>query len=120
MIDFILYIVALAVAFWAGIHYAQVRFIFRIGQEPDKFIKMLEQIREINKEEAVAVELGLPEDAIEVSVEQVNDMVYAYEKASGQFLAQAKSLHLAMVEATNRFPGKKFWHPELTKDTQTT
>ena len=116
MIDLLLYIVALVVAFYCGIHYAQVRFLFNISKNPEKFIAMLEQIKAINDNE----DLGVPEDAVEVRTEQVNGMVYAYEKVSGQFLAQAQSLHLAMVEATKRYPGKKFWHPELTKDTQTT
>lgn len=114
--DILYYIIALAIAFWAGKHYAQVRFLFNISKNPEKFITMLEQIKAINDNE----ELGLPEDAIEVRIEKENDIVFAYEKVSGQFLAQAQSLHLAMVEATKRFPGKKFWHPELTKDTQTT
>jgi hypothetical protein len=114
--DILYYIVALVVAFWAGIHWAQIRFLTNIAKHPEKFIKMLEQIKAINDNE----ELGLPEDAVEVQIEHVNDMVYAYEKTTGQFLAQAQSLHLAMVEAAKRHPDKKFWHPELTKDTQTT
>jgi hypothetical protein len=114
--DILYYIIALAVAFLAGVHYAQIRFLTNIAKNPEKFIDMLEQIKAINANE----DLGLPEDAIEVRIEKDKDMIYAYEKVSGQFLAQAQSIHLAMVEATNRFPGKKFWHPELTKDTQTT
>lgn len=109
-------IVALAIAFWAGIHYAQIKFMFRISKEPDKFIDMLTEIKKINEAE----DEGMPEDFIEVQTEQVNGMTYAYEKTTGQFLAQAQNLHQAMVEASNRYPGKKFWHPELTKDTQTT
>jgi HEAT repeat protein len=62
----------------------------------------------------------LPEDAVEVRIELDNNVVYAYEKVSGQFLAQAQSLHLAMIEATKRYPSKKFWHPELKEDSQTT
>jgi hypothetical protein len=114
--DILYYIVALIVVFWAGIHYAQIRFLSNIAKHPEKFIKMLEQIKTINDNE----ELGLPEDAVEVRIELDNNVVYAYEKVSGQFLAQAQSLHLAMVEAAKRYPEKKFWHPELTKDTQTT
>ena len=114
--DILYYFVALVIAFWAGIHWAQIRFLHNISKQPEKFIAMLNQIKAINDNE----ELGLPEDAIEVRIEKENDIVFAYEKASGQFLAQAQSLHLAMVEATKRYPGKKFWHPELTKDTQTT
>jgi len=114
--DILYYFIALGVAFWAGIHWAQIRFLNNIAKHPEKFIKMLEQIKTINDNE----ELGLPEDAVEVRIEKENNVVYAYEKVSGQFLAQAQSIHLAMIEATKRHPGKKFWHPELTKDTQTT
>jgi hypothetical protein len=114
--DILYYIAALVVAFWAGIHWAQIRFLQNIAKHPEKFIVMLEQIKAINNNE----ELGLPEDAVEVRIEKENNVVYAYEKVSGQFLAQAQSIHLAMIEATKRYPGKKFWHPELTKDTQTT
>ena len=64
MIDLIIYAVSLIVAFWAGVHYAQVRFMFRIGKEPEKFIKMLEQIRELNADEEVKISLGAPDDAI--------------------------------------------------------
>jgi hypothetical protein len=114
--DILYYIAALAVAFWAGIHWAQIRFLANIAKHPEKFIKMLEQIKTINDNE----ELGLPEDAVEVRIEKDKDVVYAYEKVSGQFLAQAHNLHHVMVAVSERYPGKKFWHPELTKDTQTT
>jgi hypothetical protein len=76
---------------------------------------MLEKIREINESE----ELGLPDDAIEVKTENVNNLVYAYNKVTGEFLAQAQNLHQVMVEAAKRYPGKKFWHPELKQDHQT-
>ena len=111
----LIYIASIAVAFWAGIHYAQIKFMFRISKEPDKFIDMLTQIKKINEAE----DDGMPEDFIEVRVEQVNGMTYAYEKTTGQFLAQAQNLHQAMVEASHRFPGKKFWHPDLKEDSQT-
>lgn len=62
---------------------------------------------------------GVPEDAIEVKIERVNDLVFAYNKATGEFLAQAHNLHHVMVAVAERFPGKKFWHPELTQDSQT-
>ena len=62
---------------------------------------------------------GVPEDAIEVKTELVNNSVYAYDKITGEFLAQAQSLHQAMILAAKRYPDKKFWHPELTQDNQT-
>jgi len=111
--DILYYIAALAVVFWAGIHWAQIRFLSNIAKHPEKFIKMLEQIKIINDNE----ELGLPDDAVEVRIEKDKDVVYAYEKVSGQFLAQAQSLHLAMVEATKRYYTTLFLCCQLDRPT---
>lgn len=58
-------------------------------------------------------------DAIEVEAETVGPVVYAYNKQTGQFLAQGKDLVQAITEAAKRYPGKRFWHPELKQDSQT-
>jgi hypothetical protein len=58
-------------------------------------------------------------DAIEVEAETVGPVVYAYNKQTGQFLAQGKDLVQAIAEAAKRYPGKRFWHPELKQDSQT-
>lgn len=102
--------------FWLGIHYAQVKFMFNISKHPEKFIDMLNQIKAINDNE----EDGMPEDAVEVETEQVGNIYYAYEKSNGKFLGQADSINAVMIEAARRNPGKSFWHPEMTEDTQTT
>jgi hypothetical protein len=113
--EYIIYLIVAMVAYWLGWHARGLVFLSNISQRPDHMIKMLEKIKEINESE----DLGLPEDAIEVQTETVNGLVYAYEKASGQFLSQAQNLHQAMMLAAARFPGKKFWHPELKQDHQT-
>jgi len=113
--EYIVYLIVAVVAAWLGWHARGIMFLANISQRPEHMIEMLRQIKEINDSE----ELGLPDDAIEVQTEQVNDLVYAYNKVTGEFLAQAQNLHQVMVEAAKRYPGKKFWHPELTKDTQT-
>jgi len=113
--EYFVYLVIAAVAYWIGWHARGIVFLANISERPDHMIKMLEKIKEINDSE----EVGLPEDAIEVEAEHVNGMVYAYNKASGEFLAQAQNLHQVMVLAANRYPGKKFWHPELKQDNQT-
>lgn len=104
------------VAFWAGKHYAQMRFLYNISQNPDRTMEMLRKIKEINDSE----DDGLPYDAIEVITEQIGNVVYAYQKLDGQFLGQADSIHSAMQDAADRNPGKQFWHPEMIKDSQTT
>jgi hypothetical protein len=114
--EYFIYLVVAIVAYWIGWHVRGIIFLANISERPDHMIKMLEKIREINESE----EIGLPDDAIEVETEHVNNLVYAYNKVTGEFLAQAQNLHQVMVEAAKRYPGKKFWHPELTKDTQTT
>jgi hypothetical protein len=113
--EYIVYLIVAVVAAWLGWHARGIIFLANISQRPDHMIEMLRQIKEINDSE----ELGLPDDAIEVQTEQVNDLVYAYNKVTGEFLAQAQNLHQVMVLAAARYPGKKFWHPELTKDSQT-
>jgi hypothetical protein len=108
--------VAVAVIFYnIGSHVRAFQIMQKLASEPEKFINLINQIKEINDAE----EVGMPVDAIEVQTEHVNDLIYAYNKATGEFLAQAQNLHQVMVEAAKRYPGKKFWHPEMKKDTQT-
>jgi hypothetical protein len=120
MIDLILYTAALVVAFWAGVHYAQIKFMFRIGKEPEKFIAMLEQIREINADEAVKINVGAPEDAVMLNTEERAGLVYLFQSEDDMFIAQGKSIEDALKSAAQRFPGKKFWIPTIKQDTQTT
>ena len=102
-------------AFYIGWFCRGVSIMQKLAERPEHMIKLLEEIRKINENE----EQGLPDDAVEVKTEQVNDLVFAYNKVTGEFLAQAGNLHQVMVLAAKRYPGTKFWHPELTKDTQT-
>jgi hypothetical protein len=113
--EYFIYLVIAVVAYWIGWHARGIIFLANISERPDHMIKMLEKIKEINDSE----ELGLPDDAIEVQTEQVNDLVFAYNKVTGEFLAQAQNLHQVMTLAAARYPGKKFWHPELKQDHQT-
>jgi hypothetical protein len=113
--EYFIYLVVAVVAYWIGWHARGIIFLANISERPDHMIKMLEKIKEINESE----ELGLPDDAIEVQTEQVNDLVFAYNKVTGEFLAQAQNLHQVMTLAAARYPGKKFWHPELKQDHQT-
>jgi hypothetical protein len=113
--DTIWIIVGFGIAFWLGKHYAQLKFLHKISTDPDSMIKLLQQVKKINEDDDVVIA-----GAIEVKTELVNNSVYAYNKTTGEFLAQASDLHQVMTEAAKRFPGKKFWHPELTQDTQST
>ena len=108
-------LVAGAVGYYIGSWVKEKFMLLSMVRNAKDTIKYLEHAQRVMAEVD-----GIPEDAIEVKIEQADNMIYAYEKISGEFLAQAQSLHLVMLAAAKRFPGKKFWHPELTQDSQTT
>ena len=114
LLDLLPFVAVAYVAYKVGIHIASYRIMRNLVNDPDGMISMITQLKNITDEE---VDL---DDAIEVQTENVNNLVYAYNKVTGEFLAQAQNLHQVMTLAAKRYPGKKFWHPELTKDTQTT
>ena len=95
------------------------KFIAKVSKDPDSMIALLTQLKSELARLKTLEDNGLPEDAIEVSIEKENDLVFAYNKATGEFLAQAQNLHQVMVLIASRNPGKKFWHPELKQDNQT-
>lgn len=86
-----------------------------LSQDPEKYIKILEQIKRINAEELVTT----PTDAILLSVEETVGMVYLFKAEDNRFVAQGPTIETALKAAAERFPGKKFWHPQV-EDSQTT
>ena len=109
-------LIAGAVGYFIGSWVKEQIMLVRMVRNAKDIIKYLEHAQKVMAEVEAD---GIPEDAIEVEIEQVNGFVYAYNKMTGEFLAQAQNLHQVMVEAAKRYPGKKFWHPELTEDSQT-
>ena len=109
-------LVAGAVGYFIGSWVKEQIMLVRMVRNAKDIIEYLEHAQRVMEEVEAD---GVPEDAIEVKIEQVNDLVYAYNKITGEFLAQAQSLHQVMTLAAKRYPGKKFWHPELTEDSRT-
>ena len=107
-------LIAGAVGYFIGSWVKEQIMLVRMVRNAKDIIKYLEHAQKVMEEVD-----GIPEDAIEVEIERVNGFVYAYNKMTGEFLAQAQSLHQAMTIAAKRYPGKKFWHPELTEDSRT-
>ena len=93
-------------AFYAGKHWALFQFSQNLSKDPDRMIEILKQIKEINHE---VDENGMPEDANPMEVERVGDVLYAYDKHTGQFLAQAPNLNNLIEAVHTRFPDKKFF-----------
>jgi hypothetical protein len=119
MIDFIVYFIIAVSAFWLGKQFAIVRFIENLSNNPDKIIKMLEEIKRINAEHELAVAALVPEDAIMLNTEERAGSVYLFQSEDDKFIAQGKSIEDALKSAAERFPGKKFWIPTVKQDTQT-
>ena len=115
LMDFLPYMAVAVIFYTIGKHVAAVRIMNNLVRDPVGMIAMIGKLKEIIGSEAD----GMPEDANEVQTEQVNGLIFAYDKHTGEFLAQAENLHSVMMLAAKRFPGKRFWHPELTKDHQT-
>ena len=115
--EYIPYVFVAIAAFTVGKHWALWTFSQNLSNDPDRMIAILNKIKEINAE---VDENGMPEDAIPLKIEQVGEQVFAYNQITGEFLAQAQSVYQAALLATARYPGKKFWHPSLEQDHQTT
>jgi hypothetical protein len=115
LLDLLPYAIVAIVFYNIGSHVRAFQIMLNLSKNPEGFIEMVNKIKEINS----SIDEGMPEDAIEVQTERVNDLVFAYNKTTGEFLAQAQNLHQVMLETAKRYPGKRFWHPELKQDSQT-
>ena len=104
--DLLFYVILAFIVFYAGWTLRGVVLIAKLSNNPESVIKMLEQIKKINEAEARGEEY---QEGVEVQPEQVGNVWYAYEKESGQFLAQGTSLEDAIKAACDRFPEKTFW-----------
>jgi hypothetical protein len=109
--EVIVYIAIISFAFWAGWKMRGIIMLAAMSDNPDKIIKMLEEVKKINKAEVTNGEVK-----VEVAPEKVNGYWYAYAKETGQFLAQAPTLEEAIKLASIRFPNKTFWCETLASN----
>lgn len=109
------------IAGWIGWHARGIIIIHNISQNPERIIKLLEEIKKINEEEdsGLAVSDRSKLGAIEVTTEQVGSVYYAYSKDDNQFLGQGTSVEAALKMANERWPNKKFWHNQSEQSNQT-
>jgi hypothetical protein len=135
----ITYLVLVFVAFRVGWSMHEVYFISMLHRHPERFemaikvakavqsddpVQQRELLADLENEhkelhaEIINTLIG-DDDAIPLELEEVNGQVFAYNKLTGEFLAQATTKRLAALGASARFPGKKFWHPEVNQDSQT-
>ena len=115
--EFIAYIVVAVIAAYIGWFARGIVVISNLARDPDRIIKMLEQIKKINLEEEAGNKSA--DGGIEIEPELVGNVWYAYAKESGQFLAQGPSLEEALKAASDRFPEKTFWCKKIKQFNQT-
>ena len=115
MEDFLIYLAIAGIAFIIGWHLRAITMLHNMLANPDRLIELLNKLKTITNEEYE----GLPDDAIPLEIEEVNGQIYAYNKITGEFLAQGATIVQVALLAAKRFPGKTFWHPLLQQDSQT-
>ena len=115
--NFIFIIITLVVgviAFKAGWHMRSIMLIKGLSENPDHFIKLLEQVKQINAEYDRDLKLldeghDISAPSTELAIEQVNNMLYAYAKDTNQFVAQGTTMDALMDQAQAKFPGRRFF-----------
>jgi hypothetical protein len=105
--DFIIYIVIAVVAFFFGWHARGIIMLANLSGDPDKIIKMLEEIKRINADEAAGIVRD--DTGTELFIERVGNSLYAYIKDTNQFVAQGSDLASVLDTAHKRFPTQKFF-----------
>ncbi len=100
-------LVIIAIAGWLGWHLRGITILARLGSDPEHFIKILEEIKNINKkEESETLEKKV---GTELEIERHGDQLFAFIKDTNQFVAQGKNLPELLEQAQKRFPGRKFF-----------
>ena len=114
--DYITVLVIAFVAMWIGWIARGVVILAKFGTDPEHFINILQQIKEINDQEAS--EATESKIGTELAIERVGNTLYAYTKGTNQFVAQGGNLDALMEEATKRFPDRRFFGV-ISKDNST-
>ncbi len=104
--EFLIYVAIAVIAYYIGWHLRGVILLANLSVNPDKMIKMLEQVKQINEAEARGEIID--SDNIELNIEQVGNTLYGYTKTDGTFISQGSDLASLLDEAKKRFPTKSF------------
>lgn len=115
----IIAVVAAIIGYFVGYHMRAIMLIKGMSDDPDHFIKMLEQVKKINSEyDSDKALLEQSVDGTELSIEREGNMFYAYTKDTNQFIAQGASMDALMEQAKLRHPDRKFFGT-ITKEDST-
>ena len=106
----IIAVVAAIIGYFVGYHMRAIMLIRGMSENPDHFIRLLEQVKKINSEfdsEKALLEQSV--DGTELSIEREGNMFYAYTKDTNQYIAQGVTMDALMEQAKLRHPDRKFF-----------
>jgi len=115
-------LILIAAAFYLGWIARGAILLAGMSDNPEKFIKLLEDIKKINTAESAGFEGGEAvaiAQGIKVRAEEVSGIFYIYDLKDNQFIAQGTSVEDAFNLAQKRFPGKSFWLEKQNISSQT-
>lgn len=111
--------VAAVIGYFVGYHMRAIMLIKGMSEDPDHFIRLLEQVKKINNEhDEEMAKLTESVEGTELTIEHVGSMFYAYTKDTNQFIAQGASIDALMDQAKLRHPDRKFFGT-ITKEDST-
>ena len=111
IMELIMLVVVALIGFMAGWHLKGIITLYRLSENPEAMIKILEKIKELNeaKTDEELAEVMARNEGTELAIERVGDRLYAYAKETNQFIAQGSDLKDLLETAHKRFPGKVFF-----------
>lgn len=98
----------LAVMFWMGWVLRGIVILARMSSKPEEMIDILNKIRRINEGKDTEEDVSA-KDGIEIRIERVGDMLYAYAKENDEFIAQGPNMTTLLEVAAERFPQRRFF-----------
>ena len=107
--DWIVYFIVGLVAFWAGWHARAISILTNMARNPEHMINILNQIKKINEEELAEAVPADSQAGTELKIERVGNQLFAYDKDSGEFIAQGPDLATLLDAANERYPNDKFF-----------
>lgn len=103
------YLIVAVVGYMVGYWVRGIVVLFNLSRDPAKIFKMLEEIKDIN-EAGQSNSLSISKkDSTELFIERVGNNLYAYNKETNQFVAQASDLKTLLDTAHKRFPTEQFF-----------
>jgi hypothetical protein len=110
-------LIAAAVGFIIGSWLKEKMMLIRIVRNADDIIKSLQQVQKIMASHQ-DIENSITDEGVELEVEFEKGQVYAWLKATRQFIGQASTIEELYKIAESKYPGAKFWYNKATKESQ--